>query len=231
MFDMKWKKVYGPSFPEYGWVPAPSYLFRRWALFRLLKPLPKGKVLEIGCASGAMLVDLTGIGFKAVGVEISEKAYNLSSRILSEYEDVPVYRSIPGDSKEKFDYVMALEVIEHIDDDFSALLQWKGLLKKEGKLFISVPAHKSKWSSSDEWVGHYRRYEKDDLVILLQKAGFEPERILCYGVPFKNIIDIVRGFYHRRLIKRRKSSQDDINKKTATAESGINRSQIGRAHV
>jgi len=55
---MKYSNAYGHSFPEYGLVPAPSYLLRRWAVLKLLNTLPKGNVLEIGYASGTLLIDL-----------------------------------------------------------------------------------------------------------------------------------------------------------------------------
>ena len=47
--------VYGISFPERGWVPAPRYLLRRDRVLRLLARLPVGRLLEIGCGSGALL--------------------------------------------------------------------------------------------------------------------------------------------------------------------------------
>jgi SAM-dependent methyltransferase len=219
----RWNEMYGPAFPAEGWVPSPSYLLRRRALFSLIKKLPRGKVLEIGSASGAMLLDLTDMGFTAVGLETSEKAHDVSGRILRKYGDIPVYRSFPWEDKGSFDYVIALEVIEHIEDGLKALADWQGLLREGGKLIVSVPAGRGKWSSSDVWAGHFRRYDRMDLISLLSQTGFEPERILSYGFPFKNIIDVARGMYHRRLINKRGVSEDAVDRGIATAESGINR--------
>jgi SAM-dependent methyltransferase len=179
--------------------------------------------MEIGCASGAMLLDLTELGFRAIGVETSEKAYDISTRILREYGDVAVYRSIPENKEEKYDYIMAMEVLEHIDDDMGALIQWNGLLREGGRLLLSVPAKKRKWSSSDVWAGHYRRYERSDLIKLMREAGFEQEDIVSYGFPFKNMVDIIRSGYHRWLINKMSGTKDTVNRRTATADSGINR--------
>lgn len=220
---MKQYGVYGYTFPEYGWVPAPSYLLRRWAILRLIKNMTKGRVIEFGCASGALLIDLTEIGFTCTGVEISDRAYQVSHKILSNYSNIRVYKSIPENSQGCFEYVMAFEVLEHIEDEANTLLQWKELLAKGGKLIISVPAHKNKWTASDEWAGHYRRYAKKDIVELLQVSGFKLEEIICYGFPLKNIIDSVRGFYHKILLKKNQTG-GSIDRTVATKSSGIERS-------
>jgi len=216
-------KTYGPAFPVEGWVPSPSYLLRRWALLSLLKPLPRGKVLEIGSASGAMLLDLARLDFTTVGVETSKQARNVSERILQEYGDVTVHRSIPWDDRGTFNYVMAMEVLEHIDNDREALVQWQELLSNGGKLIISVPAGHDKWSSSDVWAGHFRRYERSDLISLMRQTGFEPQRIISYGFPFKNILDVVRAVYHSRVLNKHDGAQSTVDRGKATAESGINR--------
>jgi hypothetical protein len=57
----------------------------------------------------------------------------------------------------------------------------------------------SKWSTDDEWAGHFRRYEKQSLLELLESAGFRLEHFENYGVPLTTIIDPLRRFlYHRR---------------------------------
>jgi hypothetical protein len=50
-----------------------------------------------------------------------------------------------------------------------------------------------KWNPSDVWAGHFRRYERTPLAELADAAGFEVERILCYGFPLANLAEKVRA--------------------------------------
>ena len=60
------------------------------------------------------------------------------------------------ETPKKFDVVICLEVLEHVEDDCALL---KDLLKHGKRLLISVPAKQKLFDASDEAVGHYRRYE------------------------------------------------------------------------
>jgi hypothetical protein len=66
-----------------------------------------------------------------------------------------------------------------------------------GKALLSVPAHMSKFGIKDEMIGHYRRYERNELYDLMKNHGFKNINILCYGFPLLNItgkvIDLLFG--------------------------------------
>ena len=49
----------------------------------------------------------------------------------------------------KADIVLAMDVLEHIQDDYLAVKEWKSCLKPNGLLLISVPAFQHLWSSHD----------------------------------------------------------------------------------
>ena len=61
------------------------------------------------------------------------------------------------------DIVIAMDVLEHIQNNYSALKEWKHTLKPTGLLLIFVPAFQHLWSSHDIFLGHYKRYNKKDL--------------------------------------------------------------------
>ena len=90
-----------------------------------------------------------------------------------------------------FDYLLAFEVLEHIKDDIGALSGWATHLRPGGRLMVSVPAHQRKYGKSDELVGHVRRYDKQQLRLLLESAGFADIRIVNYGFP---ITELTRRF-------------------------------------
>lgn len=75
--------------------------------------------------------------------------------------------------KNNFDLVVALDILEHVDDDKKAILEISRVLKK-GKFFLfSVPLRKENFSEIDKIAGHKRRYEISELIDLLTKAGFK----------------------------------------------------------
>ncbi len=70
-----------------------------------------------------------------------------------------------------FDLVLALDVLEHLDDDRGALLEAVRLVRPGGLLVITVPALPSLWGGQDVVSEHRRRYTRGTLVTLFQKAG------------------------------------------------------------
>ena len=82
-------------------------------------------------------------------------------------------------------------MLEHIEDDAGALKNWASWLKPGGTLLLSVPARMKLWTAGDEWAGHFRRYERSQLIDLLQASGFEIEIFECYGFPLTNITERV----------------------------------------
>ena len=71
------------------------------------------------------------------------------------------------------DVVVALDVIEHLDDDRLALREILRVLRPGGVLLATVPAYAFLWSSHDEALGHRRRYLRPQLRERVRSAGFE----------------------------------------------------------
>ena len=73
------------------------------------------------------------------------------------------YNSLPSSIKP--DIVLAMDVLEHIHDDYLALKEWKNALKPNGLLLISVPAFQHLLSSHDIFLRHHRRYNKKEIAV------------------------------------------------------------------
>lgn len=81
------------------------------------------------------------------------------------------------DSSRKFDAIIYIDVIEHIENDSEELKKAAYFLKPNGHLIILVPAHNYLFSKFDKSIGHYRRYDKDMLANVVPK-GFQKVDLL-----------------------------------------------------
>ncbi len=81
----------------------------------------------------------------------------------------------------RFDLVLALDVLEHLDDDAPAIAESARLLAPGGTLVVSVPAWPFLWSEHDEALGHKRRYRRADLGRRLAAAGLRVERVTYFN--------------------------------------------------
>ena len=75
--------------------------------------------------------------------------------------------------KNKFDLIVATDVIEHIKNNKKEIIKISDLLKKDGYILITVPAFQSLYSSKDISLKHFRRYNKETLRNLLNKHFYE----------------------------------------------------------
>ncbi len=219
-------RYFGLAIPALHWVPAPRYLMRRDVILGVAKRLAPGRLLEIGCGAGALLDDLAGMGFSAVGVDQSPAARRIATALLVGTRDVEIRETCEGLASESFDHLAAFEVLEHVEDDLAALSDWARYLKPGGGLIVSVPAHPERWNPADVWAGHYRRYRRKDLVDLVEKADFKVETIQCYGFPLANFMERLSARVYAN--QTRKRGGDEMNQDERTDASGSDRSLLTR---
>jgi hypothetical protein len=93
----------------------------------------------------------------------------------------------------RYDLVCAFEVLEHLADDAAALADWVTLVRPGGHLMLSVPAFGHRFGPMDTRVGHYRRYDPDELAARLVEAGLVVPRVQVYGWPLGYALELVRN--------------------------------------
>jgi glycosyltransferase involved in cell wall biosynthesis len=81
----------------------------------------------------------------------------------------------------QMDTVVCLNVLEHIEDDSSALKNIHSMLRDGGRAVILVPCGQSIFNSLDEELGHFRRYSEDQLRQRMTEAGFNVETVLRFN--------------------------------------------------
>jgi len=95
-----------------------------------------------------------------------------------------------------FDLICAFDVIEHVDDDERALAELARVAAPGAALITSVPLHPAQWTGFDDFVGHRRRYEPEELLAKLARHGFAVERSAVFGMKPKSsrLVDLGMWF-------------------------------------
>lgn len=85
-----------------------------------------------------------------------------------------------------FDLICALDILEHVADDDAALGELARVAAPGASVLLSVPLDPSAWTAFDDFVGHYRRYEPQQIQQLLARHGFEIQSSAIYGMQPKS---------------------------------------------
>jgi methionine biosynthesis protein MetW len=149
---------------------------------------PGGRVLDVGCGSGALLARLAGRAGHRVGVELSAEAAAEASKVADEVLNLPLTGPLPF-APASFDVVVCADVLEHLADPAAALSSVAALCRPGGAVVVSVP-NVAYWQARlrlllGVWryeptglfdTGHLRFLTRATLVELVAGAGLLVER-------------------------------------------------------
>jgi SAM-dependent methyltransferase len=154
----------------------------------LLKQGPEKtpSVLDIGCATGALLSRLRERGWQTCGVEISAPQAEYARR-----ERKLEVRAEPLEAvlfpEESFDAVLASHLIEHLNRPEALVREARRILKKDGRFFVTTPniAGFQSWLFREKWrsaiFDHLYLFSAKTLPDLLVRNGFRVERLVTWG--------------------------------------------------
>lgn len=133
-----------------------------------------GSLLEVGCGTGFVLSGLRSAfpHLRLVGTDLFAEGLGFAQERLAGVELIQADATrMPFG--EEFDVVGAFDVLEHIEDDRSALVGLAGVVKPGGGVILLVPQHPWLWSDLDELGHHRRRYTRGELKQKVAAAGLE----------------------------------------------------------
>jgi SAM-dependent methyltransferase len=160
------------------------------------------RILDVGCATGALLETLRDRGWDTAGVEISlpEAEYARRQRRL-EVRTLPLEEN--GFPAAGFTAVLASHLIEHLNDPAAFVREARRILIPGGRFFVTTPnidgfqarLFRGRWRSAI--FDHLYLFSVKTLSALLRGAGFRVERIVTWGglaagiapAPLKGLLD------------------------------------------
>jgi ubiquinone/menaquinone biosynthesis C-methylase UbiE len=101
-----------------------------------------------------------------------------------------------------FSHAISSEVLEHIPDDRPALMEMARVAKQSGQLVITFPHRRCYYSRDDRYVGHFRRYEIEEMEIRLKSNGFHIKKIERVLGPLEKLAMITAVSIYAMLQKR-----------------------------
>lgn len=150
-------------------------------LFYVSSPL-----LEIGSGTGNITAYFLNKKPLYVTDQDSDLLLHLKKRFSKEknlfINKFDITQKCPSNLKLKFSSVFGVNVLEHIKDDVAALRNIRESLVKKGKIVLLVPAKRFAYTRLDKNLGHFRRYEKEELINKLETAGFRVNKIYYFNI-------------------------------------------------
>ena len=116
-------------------------IINTFKLNQKIKPLKKVKILDIGCGGGLLSEPLSRLGAEVVGIDASDRNIKIAkSHAIKSNLDIKYLCSSPENfnSKTKFDVVLNMEIVEHVQDVDFFLKSCATLLKKNGIMFVAT---------------------------------------------------------------------------------------------
>jgi glycosyltransferase involved in cell wall biosynthesis len=157
--------------------------FTKW-MADTIRPYVGDRVLEIGAGIGnltANLVPRSEYHASDINPQYLDRLETLKHTrpyLQVHYTDAAAGETFPAG---RFDTVVCLNVVEHIENDLAALMNIRKCLDKNGRAIILVPNGPELYGTLDKVLGHFRRYTREQLFAVCQRAGFTVEKVLKFN--------------------------------------------------
>ena len=168
-----------------------NYLHNK--VIEILQKEPRARLLELGAGGGSLIKRAKDKGFEVVACDIESEQFRYKNEI--EFRQQDLNQGLPF-SDESFDYVVMLEVIEHLKNPCFVLSQIHRVLKVGGFLILSTPNIlnlKSRFRFFFEGTYDYFREPPLDHRTFYKQGAFNPH-IFAYRYPELEYILLDTGF-------------------------------------
>jgi len=157
----------------------------RRAILKEFSPWLAGDVLEVGAGVGQFTAELAGCN-PIRRLSVVEPDPGFCGQIREKCSGVEVIEGpvTAIEAQRAFDAVVAVNVLEHIEDDVGELRRYRTCLQaRKGAVCLFVPAGPELYAPLDRQFGHYRRYSRGGLRDALASAGFSTVYLRYFNFP------------------------------------------------
>ena len=175
--------------------------YPKW-IYSNIKPFIGKRILEVGAGVGLftnLIIDkelIVAIDISNQFVEIMKNKFRRKNNLIIHQYDISNPKTLDLTIM-NFDTVICLNVLEHIDNDISALANIFNILSPGGNLILMVPAINILYGSMDKKCGHYRRYGNNELISILTKTDF-----IIQNSFYMNLIGILGWYINFKIIRK-----------------------------
>jgi SAM-dependent methyltransferase len=193
--------------PKHWYYAGKRELVRRW-IARVRPPQREDVLLDCGAGTGLFAKEMEA-DCRVMVLDDHEEAL----RILHTRFRPEQILSLAGDRVPlpdgSFEYVTALDVLEHVPDDVAVVQGFHRLLKPGGLAVVTVPASMALWSDWDEALHHYRRYHRAQLRALFPDSHWEVAQVNYSNVIVYPAVWLVRKWRRWFPLKHDASRSED----------------------
>lgn len=171
-------------------------------VFGLVRPFLGSRVLEVGSGIGTISSRLVDVAEMVVGIEPNPNCTERIQAVMGRHPRFTL-RTCHFEECEpaelaslRFDSVLLVNVLEHIEQDVNSLKAFERILVPGGHVVVFVPALQMAYGPLDAELGHHRRYSKRTLRAAFENAGLEIVRLR-----YTNPIGLAGWMYNSHISK------------------------------
>lgn len=191
---------------------APRY--NAW-MYDAIAPHIGRRILEVGSGIGNMSAQLLTAAPEVMVLTDRDAWYRrqVSDRFAAESRVRVDTLELPDDgaparfAADRLDTIVALNVVEHIEDDLGALTTIRRMLVPGGRAVILVPALPAIYGELDRELGHHRRYSRSSLASVFERAGLAVRTMYWF-----NRVGVAAWWFQGRLRGRRRISLPELRR-------------------
>ena len=190
---------------RYAQLDRVNHPYLAWQLEQF-RPWLGQRILEVGCGVGGIVSQL-GRRERIVGLDVDPEVLGHARERFTDWPECSFAVANVADfsdaeleelARERFDTILCINALEHMQDDIAGLRALERLLAPGGTLALLMPAHNALYGPYDQLDGHWRRYDKGYLRTLLSHT-----RLSLLDMHYFNAAGAVGWWVQYRLLKRR----------------------------
>jgi SAM-dependent methyltransferase len=179
------------------------------SIMQYFEPHLGKRVMEVGAGVGTFSAQLRTVS-SVEYLRLVEPATNNVAPLRERFSGDAAVEVLPGYLSdhvipESVDTVVAVNVLEHVEDDVAFLKLAYSSLIPGGRLLLFVPALQAIFGSLDRVFQHHRRYDKMLLRQRMRDAGFD-----VLELRYSNLVGVLAWFVAGRILKRTSIGARDV---------------------